>query len=474
MVDSKIEAEKKFEDFSEWYNDILERADLIDKRYPVKGMNIWKPYGWKLMSLIDKETRRLMNDTDHQEVKFPLLIPEEEFQKEADHIKGFGEEVYWVTHAGKRRLDIPLLLRPTSETAMYPVFDLWIRSHADLPLKIFQMVNVFRYETKQTRAFMRMREIHFFEAHTCHATEGEAERQIYQDLEIMDEIARMLCIPYLKLKRTDWDKFPGADYTVGGDALLPTGRLLQIAGIHQYLTNFSEAYDITYEDLDGEHKNVHQTTYGMSERLIGALIAIHGDDVGPVIPPYIAPIQVRIIPIQYGEDRKIVDHCKTLLDKLIKADIRADIDDREDVRPGSKFYESEEKGIPVRLDIGSNELEDDIITIVRRDTGEKKTVSTKDAIKELKLIFETMQSEMYERAEEFLKNNIVDASDISEISEEKVYRIGWCGTFECGEGIEESTDRSILGTLYDGEEYSSKCLWCEEETDTVAYLCKTH
>ncbi|MFW6040690.1 MAG: proline--tRNA ligase [Thermoplasmatota archaeon] len=462
------------EDFSEWYNEAIELAELTDKRYPVKGMNIWRPYGWEMMSIIDRKIRKHMRNTNHNEVNFPLLIPEDEFQKEADHIKGFGEEVFWVTKTGRNPLDIPLLLRPTSETAMYPVFDLWIRSHADLPLKIFQIVNVFRYETKQTRAFMRMREIHFFESHTCHATFEGAEDQISEDLDIMKKLAEKLCLPYLELKRTEWDKFPGAEYTVGVDTLLPTGRLLQIAGIHQYRTNFSKAYDISFEDINGEHKNVHQTTYGMSERLIGSIVSIHGDDKGVVIPPSVAPIQVRIIPITYGDEQKIIDYCKKIKNKLEKEEIRVDVDYREDVRPGSKFYDSELKGIPVRFDIGRNEFEDKEITMVRRDTGEKSTIKFEELIMEIESIFETIQKDMYRKANEFLQENIVDASDYSEINQEKVYRIGWCGSYACGEDIEINTDRDILGTLYKREDYSGKCICCGKGTDTAAYLCKTH
>ena len=459
--------------YSEWYNEAIEDADLTDKRYPVKGMNIWRPYGWELMSNIDSRTRKHMNETGHKEVKFPLLIPEDEFQKEADHIKGFGEEVYWVTRAGKNELDIPLLLRPTSETAMYPVFDLWIRSHADLPLKIFQMVNVFRYETKQTRAFTRMREIHFFEAHTCHETAEEAEEQIEQDLEIMQKLAKKLCLPNLELKRTEWDKFPGAEYTVGVDSLLPTGRLLQIAGIHQYNENFAKAYDIKFEDMDGEHKYVHQTTYGMSARLVGAIVGIHGDENGVVLPPAVAPIQVRIIPITYGnKEKEIIEYCRDIKKILDSEGIRTDIDEREDVRPGSKFYDCEEIGIPVRIDVGSNELEDEKITLVRRDTGEKNEYKVDEVVEKVKEECQDMEQTMYKKAEKFLKDNIVDVDNLSEITDKKVYRIGWCGSRDCGETIEETTDRHILGTLYRGEEYDGKCIHCGKEKAEAAYLSK--
>ncbi len=459
--------------YSEWYNQVIESSELTDKRYPVKGMNIWRPYGWKLMWNIDSETRSHMRRTGHHEVKFPLLIPEDEFQKEADHIKGFDDEVYWVTRAGRNELDIPLLLRPTSETAMYPVFDLWVRSHADLPLKIFQMVDVFRYETKQTRAFTRMREIHFFEAHTCHETSEDAEEQIREDLEIMEDLSRKLCLPNLELKRTEWDKFPGAEYTVGVDSLLPTGRLLQIAGIHQYKTNFAQAYDIRYEDVEGEHRFVHQTTYGMSARLIGAIIGIHGDEKGIVLPPAVAPIQVRIIPITYGEkESEILDYCDDLKERLGSAGFRVDIDDREDVRPGSKFYDSEMKGIPIRVDIGSQELEQKSITLVRRDHGDKKEYGHQEVVERVREECEAMEEDMYSKAEDFLQKNMVDAEDLSDIVEEKVYRIGWCGSRGCGENIEESTDRHILGTLYQGEEYQGKCLNCGDENADAAYLCK--
>ncbi len=473
MVEKDEETEKKFENFNEWYNEIVEDAGLSDKRYPVKGMNIWTPYGWKLMQNIDRITRDWMDKTDHQEVKFPLLVPEKEFEKESQHISGFEDEVFWVNKAGNKELDVPLLLRPTSETAMYPVFDLWLRSHADLPLKIFQMVNVFRYETKQTKAFMRMREIHFFESHTCHAKAEGAEAQIEQNLEIMEDLSKKLCMPYLELVRTDWDKFPGAEYTVGADALMPTGRTLQVAGIHQYKTNFSEAYDITFEDEDGTHKNVHQTTYGMSERLIGAVIGIHGDDKGIILPPEISPTQVRIIPIFYDDEEKILDYCQKIKNELEEADIEVDTDERDE-RPGSKFYDAELKGIPVRLDIGSDEVDEENVTLVRRDTGDKKNIDRSDLLEEVHSTFEAMQKDMYEKAQEFLENNIEDIDEASQVNEEKIYRGGWCGREDCGKEIEDITDRDILGTPYHGEDFEGECINCGKETDTVIYISNTH
>ena len=332
------------EEFNDWYVDIVEKAGLADKRYPIKGMNVWTGYGWKAMRLIDAHMRQEFDDTGHDEVCFPLLIPENEFLKEADHIKGFSAEVFWVIHAGENKLDIPLLLRPTSETAMYPMFSLWIRSHADLPLKTYQIVNVFRYETKQTRAFIRMREIHFFEAHTCHVDFEDAEKQIAEDLQIMKKLASKLCLPYVLCKRPEWDKFAGAFYTIGIDSLMPTGRTLQMGSIHQYKENFSRPYDIKYEDDTGQHQYVHQTTFGMSERILGALISMHNDDKGIILPPDIAPTQIVIIPIISKKEPEIVNNkCKEIFDQLKQAGFRVHLDDR-DLRPGNKYYGWELKG----------------------------------------------------------------------------------------------------------------------------------
>ena len=299
---------KKHEDFNEWYNEIVELADLCDKRYPIKGMNIWRPYGWTLIQNVDHLIRQEMIKTHHQEVNFPLLIPETFFKKEEEHIKGFGNEVYWITHAGNNKLEERWLLRPTSETAMYPIFSLWIRSHTDLPLKTFQIVNTFRYETKQTRAFIRVREIHFFEAHTCHTTFEDAEKQINEDKEIAEQLLKKLSLPYLLSKRPNWDKFAGAYYTISIDVLMPSLRTLQIGSIHQYRDNFAKPYEITYETEKGNHAFCHQTTYGMSERLLGAIVGIHGDNKGLALPPDIAPIQVIIIPIIFkGKEQSVLD-----------------------------------------------------------------------------------------------------------------------------------------------------------------------
>ena len=462
----------KAEDFNEWYNEVVDKAGLTDKRYPIKGMNVWTPYGWSAMTRIDGLMRREMARTGHQEVSFPLLVPESEFKKEADHIRGFGEEVYWVTRAGKNELDVPMCLRPTSETAMYPIFSLWIRSHADLPLKVFQIVSTFRYDTKQTRAFLRVREIHFFEAHTCHVDEEDAERQVRQDVEIMDVLGRELCVPYLLNRRTDWDKFPGAHYSLAADAWTPGGRTLQVATIHHYRDNFAKAYDVGYEAEDGTRKFVHQTTYGMSERLLGAIVAIHGDDRGVILPPAVAPVQVVVVPIpEKGRQDEILQESRRLAAELAEH-VRTEFDER-DLRPGAKFFEWEAKGVPLRLELGPRDLANGVVTVARRDAEGRTTVPRTDIVTTARDLLRQIQHDMYARAEASLRAATVDIAAPGE-ARQAINRIGWCGSEDCGRQLEADTGMSILGTPFPREPYGGTCAVCGKPADAPAYLARTY
>lgn len=477
--------------FSEWYNTLIELAELTEKRYPIKGMNVWLPYGWKIMQNIDKAIREECDANEYKEVSFPLLIPKTEFQKEGEHIKGFDKSVYWVDYAGENKLDIPLLLRPTSETAMYPIFSLWIRSHADLPLKTYQIVNTFRYETKQTRAFIRVREIHFFEAHTCHINFEDAERQIREDFEILKNFAKKLCLPYKLFKRPDWDKFPGAFYSVGIDTLMPNGKTLQIGSIHQYKDNFALPYNISYEDKNGERKHCHQTTYGMSERLIGAIIGIHGDDMGLILPPDIAPIQVVIIPIIIKEKEEILRRCRNIKTYLALNKIRCYIDEGEKTA-GWKFYNWDLKGVPLRIEIGKKEIDKNEITIFRRDTNQRiiKKIEikmqnifhtdNKPLSSFIKNMLKEIAKELYLRAEKILNENIVEIKDFEnakKIFEEKkneddkkeykIVKLFSCLNESCGKEIELSLEVNTLGTLIDKEEEKGNCVICGKEGKAI-------
>lgn len=474
MPETKV---KKHEDFNEWYNEIVELADLCDKRYPIKGMNVWRPYGWALMNHVDRLIRDEMVRTHHQEVYFPLLIPESSFKKEEEHIEGFGSEVYWITHAGNNELEERWLLRPTSETAMYPMFSLWIRSHADLPLKTFQIVNTFRYETKQTRAFIRVREIHFFESHTCHSDFDDAERQVEEDKAIAGRLFQKLCLPFIFCKRPEWDKFAGAYYTLSIDVLMPSLRTLQMGSIHQYRDNFSKPYNITYETEEGSHRHCHQTTYGMSERILGALVGVHGDNKGLVIPPEVAPTQVVIIPIIFkGKEQQVIDACIALHDELEKAGIRCHVDTR-DINPGSKYYDWELKGVPIRVELGPRDMENKQIVLVRRDTGEKTTVSRDDALQHLRHIFAEIETSLTEKAQRLLDENYHRVRTIDEAKGKKgIIELPWCGKESCAQEIEMLLEGNTLGEPVAKEEQQQKpvCPVCGQPADTWMRYAKTY
>jgi len=463
---------RKEEDFSEWYAAVIDKAELRDKRYPIKGMDVWLPYGWSIMKRVEKAWREEFDATGHREVNFPLLIPETEFQKETEHVKGFEADVYWVTHGGRNLLDVRLVLRPTSETAMYPMFALWVRSHADLPLKVYQIVSTFRYETKMTRAFLRVREIHFFESHTAHATYEHAEQQIQEDLQINERLMRSFCLPYLVSKRPEWDKFPGAHFSLGADTLLPTGRALQVATFHHYKDNFARVYGVTYEDADGTRKYVHQTTDGMSERLIGGIIAIHGDEKGLVLPPEIAPVQVVIVPIlEKGRQDEIHNAARELLE-LLKPHLRVHLDDRN-LRPGEKFYHWEARGVPIRVELGPRDLAKKEAVVVRRDTGEKRSLPAASLIHQLKSLLELIQVDMFSRAEKVLKEGIVAIASVDD-ARDGINKMGWCGRQECGLAVTERTGMSVLGTPYYPEPASGKCAVCGEPAKDVLYAAKAY
>ncbi|WP_297515454.1 proline--tRNA ligase [Thermococcus sp.] len=481
----KVKREKWSNEFSEWYNELLETAGIIDKRYPVKGMNVWLPYGLKIMRNIEAFIRAEMARTGHEEVLFPALIPETEFQKEAEHIKGFEDEVYWVTHAGLDPLDVRLILRPTSETAMYSMFSLWIRSHADLPFKVYQIVNVYRYETKHTRPLIRVREIsRFFEAHTAHVDFEDAERQIKEDLEIFDRLAKFLALPYIISKRPDWDKFPGAFYSLGAEIMMPDGRTLQIGTMHNYKQNFAKAYNIQYETETGDHEYVHQTTFGMSERLLAAVIAVHGDDSGMVLPPTIAPIQVVIVPIPKKDANvDVFAYAREIAEELRKAGFRVHVDER-DIRPGRKYYDWELKGVPLRIEVGPRDVEGRKAVLARRDTFEKVTVERDAIVEEVKKTLDAIHENLYNRAKEFLESHIKRVDTIEEakaVFEDRrgIVEIPWCGDEECGLKMEEELDAKMLGTPYPEEKAregieGKKCPVCGREAKFVARFARTY
>ncbi len=483
MVTTMAETEEKKavlppkSNFSEWYNELLLIGEIMDVRYPVKGLYVWFPFGFEVRKRTYAIIRELL-DKDHKEALFPLLIPETEFMKEAEHIKGFEDEVYWVTHGGKNELDVKLALRPTSETAIYPMYKVWVRSHADLPIKIYQVVNTFRYETKHTRPLIRLREITSFkEAHTVHATWDEAAEQVEEAVRIYQEFYRRLAIPTIVSKRPDWDKFPGADYTMAVDTLMPDDKTLQVGTAHHLGNNFAKTFDIKYEDRNGEQQYAQQTCYGVSERCIAALLSIHGDDKGLVFPPEVAPVQVVVIPILFGKSEEITEVCHDVAGRLKEKGFRAELDE-SDERPGAKYYRWEMKGVPLRVEIGPRDMKNKAATIVRRDTGSKEIVPLDGIAEEIKKRFDDINRNLFGKAEASLKSRIFDCGTIDDVKDKisgGIARIPWCGERECGLAMEEDVGAGILG-IPEGTpgKGNGKCPVCNKDTENMAIMAKTY
>jgi len=490
-------------DFNSWYPAIVEIADLVDKRYPIKGMDVWKPYGLSAMGLIDNLARDEMFRTDHQEFRFPLLVPEGLLDKENrlvsrlkaareagidpselrfdEEESGFKKEVYWVTHGGENKLEIPMFLRPTSETPMYTMFSLWIRSHADLPLKTFQIVNTFRYETKQTRSFIRVREIHFFEAHTVHADQEGADLQIREDAEMVQKIMHELCLPSFVSKRPVWDTFPGAWYTMAADVVMPNGRTLQVATYHHYRDQWAGAFDLSYEDSSGETKMCHQTTFGMSERLLGAVVGMHGDDKGLVMPPSIAPFQVVIMPIAAHSDANVMPAVDALAHDLSSNGLRTKIDSR-DVRPGVKHFDWEIKGVPIRIELGPRDLSSGKCVATMR-TGGKVEIDLDGAPSSVKDMLSGISEELRNRAasvvsglvQKFPIGNLPDNDSVDSLIEDGiVYEIAFDGNDSDAEFLEKKTGLTLLGVSDNKFSEERPCLVSGNLTLKRGYIARMY
>ena len=465
------------ENFDEWFHEILKNANIIDSRYPIKGMSIWMPYGFQIRKHTMEIIKKIL-DEDHEELLFPMLVPESEFAKEAIHVKGFEEEVYWVTQGGQKELNEKLVLRPTSETAIYPMYALWIRTHIDLPLKYYQIVNTFRYETKHTRPLIRVREISTFkEAHTAHATREESDEQIKDFIKIYKEFFDDLGLPYLISKRPEWDKFPGAEYTMAFDIIMPNGKTLQVGTIHNLGQTFAKTFNITFENKDGQHEFVYQTCAGVSDRVIASLIGIHGDEKGLRLPPKISPIQVTIIPILFKKGKEeILAKCSEIKDTLESKGLRVQIDDR-DIRPGKKFNDWELKGTPLKLELGPRDLENNVTIAMRRDNEEKIKINLDENLTNniLDLLDKTTKN-LSSAAWNFQESHVKFTENINEISEliesGNIVKFNWCGEEEIGKQIEEETGYDILGI--EKEINEGKCIKSNKDAKYIALIAKTY
>ena len=472
---------EKEKEFLKWYSEVISYANIVDNRSPVKGANVLMPYGYSIWESIKTKLDFELKNTGHKNAYFPLFIPQDYLEREAEHFEGFIPEVAWVTHAGDRPLDRKLALRPTSETIMYEMFHLWVRSHGDLPLKINQFCNIIRFDTKETKPLLRDREFLWSEGHTCHATADEAEAQVRESMVIYEKVYREACMSFLILRRPKYDTFAGAIYSVAYDSPLPDGRTLQIGTTHNLGQGFSKAFDITFQDKDKQNKNVHQTCYGLSTRLVAAIVGLHGDDKGLIIPPFIAPIQVVIVPI-YKKDNKemVIEAAEKMQKTLTKAGLRVELDQREGYTPGWKFNEWEVRGVPIRLEIGPKDIEKQQVVLVRRDNREKAFVPNKEVSKQSKAILKSIQKYLQKRADKLLKDNISQPKDYDELvaiqqTKRGFCRANWCGDEACGEKVKDETGADIRGTREDiKEEVYGPCIICGKKAKEVVYIAPAY
>jgi len=455
------------EDFSRWYIDTIKKADLMSYS-PVRGCIVFKPDGYELWENIQRELDRMFKETGHRNAYFPLFIPESFFQKEKEHVEGFNPELPWVTEAGGEKLEERLAIRPTSETMIGHMYAEWINSYRDLPLLINQWANVVRWE-KRTMPFLRTSEFLWQEGHTAHEDEADARRETMQMLGIYRDFAeQFLAIPVIEGQKTPSEKFAGAVDTFSIEAMMRDGRAVQAGTSHYLGTNFAVAFDIKYLDRENKHTYAHTTSWGVSTRLIGALIMVHGDDRGLVLPPKVAPTQVIMIPIGPAKTREqVVARTDELFKELKAAGVRVRVDDRADQSPGWKFNEYEMRGVPIRVELGPRDMENGVVVLVSRVSGEKRVVNQADFVAEVQKFLAEIHDQMFERAKQFRDENMATVETLDEFKaflEEKrgFATAGWCGSDACEAQVKEETGATSRNIPFEPLATKSTCLVCGE------------
>lgn len=473
MADNKklVEAITSMEeDFAQWYTDVVKKAELIDYT-SVKGCMVFKPAGYAIWELIQSQMDAMFKETGVENVYLPMFIPESLLQKEKDHVEGFAPEVAWVTHGGMNPLQERLCVRPTSETLFCDFYKNEIQSYRDLPKVYNQWCSVVRWE-KETRPFLRSREFLWQEGHTAHATAEDAEARTIQMLNVYaDFCEQVLAIPVIKGRKTDKEKFAGAEATYTIEALMHDGKALQSGTSHNFGDGFAKAFGIQYTDKDNKLQYVHQTSWGASTRLIGGIIMVHGDDSGLVLPPKIAPTQVMIIPIMQHKEGVLEKAAE--LKQILSANFRVKVDDTEK-SPGWKFSEQEMRGIPVRVEIGPKDIQANKCILVRRDTREKMEVALDELEGKITEVLEKMQSEMLERARTHRDSHISTAVTMEEFArnvEEKpgFIKAMWCGDQACEDLIKEQTGATSRCMPFEQETISDKCVCCGKPATKMVY-----
>nr|WP_057767961.1 proline--tRNA ligase [Cytobacillus praedii] len=462
-------------DFAQWYTDVVTKADLIDYS-SVRGSMIIRPYGYALWENIKNELDSRIKETGHENVYMPLFIPESLLQKEKDHIEGFAPEVAWVTHGGEEELAERWCVRPTSEVLFCEHYKNIIHSYRDLPKLYNQWANVVRWE-KTTRPFLRTLEFLWQEGHTCHATDEEAHEETVRMLDVYADVCEnVLAIPVVKGQKTDKEKFAGAKYTYTIESLMHDGKALQSGTSHHLGDGFAKAFGIQFTDKDGALQHVQQTSWGFTTRIIGAMIMVHGDDRGLVIPPKAAPTQVMIVPIAQHKEG-VLDYAYELKKTLARV-ARVDIDG-SDKKPGWKFNEYEMKGVPLRLEVGPKDIENNQVVLVRRDTGEKTIVLTDHLEEKITEILKDIQRHLFEKAKALREEKTYMAQNFSELKEIFAEKTGfvkamWCGDRSCEDQIKEETGATSRCMPFNQEAISTECVCCGKAAKKQVYWAKAY
>lgn len=469
---------KKSEDSSEWYTQVMQKAELADYT-DVSGCIVFRPRSMAIWEKVQEYFNKELKKRGIQNAYFPLFIPEKFFKREAAHVEGFTPEVAWVTHSGDTELAEKLAVRPTSETIMYDSYSKWIRSYRDLPLRINQWANVVRWEFNNPVPFLRTREFLWQEGHTVFATQKEAEAEVLDILEVYRKLYEELyAVPMIKGKKSEKEKFAGAVYTTSIETFLPVGKAIQGGTSHFLGQNFAKAFNIQFLDKNEKKQFGWQNSWGVTTRSIGVMIMFHGDDKGLVIPPAVAPTHAVVVPIYMKDKEKVLKQAKKIKDSI--KDYEVILDDRDEYTPGYKFSDWEMKGIPVRIEIGPKDIEKKQVVMVRRDTGKKEFVSIKDINTKLKSLLADIQKNLLATAKKSLKSNIVDVKDwksfVKAIKDKKMVRAAWCEEEECEDWIKDKSGgaKSINIPFDQPKKIPAKCCHCGKKAKSMALFAKSY
>ncbi len=470
---------KRSEDYSRWYLDVVETAQLAEHS-SVKGCMVIKPNGYAIWEKIQAQLDKMFKETGHVNAYFPLFIPESFLKKEAEHVEGFAPETAVVTHGGGKKLEEPLVVRPTSETIIWSTYKKWIQSYRDLPILINQWANVVRWEMR-TRLFLRTTEFLWQEGHTAHATAEQAEEETLKMLDVYRQFAEdYLAAPVFTGIKTESEKFAGAVRTYCIEAMMQDKKALQAGTSHNLGQNFAKAFDVTFQDENSELQHVWATSWGVSTRLIGALIMTHSDDNGLVVPPRLAPIKVVVIPIwRSDEEMELLKNKVAELTATWKGRIDFKIDDRDQYRPGYKFNEWEKRGVPLRIEIGPKDLEKNQVVMVRRDTGEKTFVPHDGLLERIETLLEQIQTDMYNRAKAFRDENTYEEDDFDAFQKKieepgGFYWVHWCGQEACEAQFQEKSKATIRLIPFKDKMEDGKCIVCGATSKQRVLVAKSY